>query len=362
MKVALVYDRVNKFGGAERVLLNLKKIFPDAPLYTLVHDKKGAAWSEFFDVRPTFVNKLSFFRHRHELLAPIAVMAFETLNLDGYDLIISVTSADAKSVITKPNQVHVCLCLTPTRYFWSGREEYKNDPKMRFLPQLLKSFFKQLDLQTSNRPDHYISISDEVKKRLKDYYKKDSQVVYPPIDDYFFVDSPIPKNERNYFLVVSRLVKYKKVQLVVKAFKKLNLPLLIVGDGDQKEKLQNIAGPKTFFMGAVSDYRLKRYYQNAKATIFPQNEDFGLVPIESQACGTPVIAYKAGGALETIVENKTGIFFKTQSVESLTKAVKRLEKLNIDYLSCIANAKKFSQQNFQKEFLRQLKETTGLHY
>lgn len=362
MKVALVYDRVNKFGGAERVLLNLKKIFPDAPLYTLVHDKNGAGWSELFEVRPTFMNKLSFFRKRHELLAPVAVMAFESLNLDGFDLIISVTSADAKSVITKPNQVHICLCLTPTRYFWSGSDEYKNDPKMRFLPQILVDFFRQLDLQTSNRPDLYLAISNEVKTRLKNYYKKDAEVVYPPIDDFFYTNNPIPKSERSYYLVVSRLVKYKKVHLAIRALNALNLPLLVIGEGDQKESLQKIAGSKTVFLGAVSDYRLKKYYQYAKATIFPQNEDFGLVPIESQACGTPVIAYRAGGALETIVEGKTGVFFQHQNTKSLVRAIKNFEKLNIDYMACIENAKNFSEEKFRTEFLKQVKEATGLHY
>lgn len=353
MKVALVYDRVNKFGGAERVLLALKKLFPDAPLYTLVHHPANSPWSISFNVRPTFLNGVSFFRNRHEILAPIAPMTFETFNFKEFDVVISITSSDAKSVLTHPNQLHLCYCLTPTRYFWSGADEYQKDIKMRYLPKTFYNFLRYLDLVTASRPDVYLSISSEVQKRVKDYYSRDSEVVYPPVDDKFFTSRPINISNRDYYLFVSRLVPYKKADLVVEVFRKLDLPLVVVGDGRERRKLEKIAGPKTTFMGAVSDTRLIEYYRHALATIFPQHEDFGIVPVESQACGTPVIAYKKGGALETVINKKTGLFFDHQTQESLIGAINKFQTLKINPHDCVKNAQKFSQKKFLDSFKKQ---------
>lgn len=353
MKVALVYDRVNKFGGAERVLLSLHQIFPDAPLYTLVYDPESAPWAKVFKVIPTFINKIGFLRNKHEWLAPFATMAFETLDLKEYDVVISITSGDAKSVITKPNQLHVCYCLTPTRYFWSGAEEYAKDKKVRMAKRFF-NYFRTVDLLTSKRPDRYIAISKEVKNRIKKYYQRDSSVIYPCIDNKFYTNKPIKASERDGYLIVSRLVPYKKVDLAIRAFNKMKLPLTVVGRGSELSKLIKIAGPTISFMGAVGDEELIDLYRHAKAVIFPQEEDYGLVPIESQACGTPVIAFGRGGALETIVDKKTGIFFEEQNTGSLISAVEKFEKLKFDPQECLANALQFNNERFSKSFEKEI--------
>lgn len=274
MKIALVYDRINKFGGAERVMTALHKIYPEAPIYTLVHDPENSNWASGIRIIPSFINTIPFLRKRHEWLAPIAPMAFESFNLDKFDVVISVTSSDAKSIITKPNQLHICYCLTPTRYYWSGEGEYSSDPKMRLLPGFLLKYFRTIDLLTSDRPDAYISISKEVKNRVKKYYNKESEVIYPPIEDKFYSLNPISAGNRDYYLVVSRLVPYKKVDLVIEAFNKLKLPLVIIGTGSEEEKLKSIARTNISIIGSVDDKRLMEYYRRAKAVIFPQHEDF----------------------------------------------------------------------------------------
>ncbi len=350
MKVALVYDRVNKFGGAERVLLELHKIFPEAPLYTLVYDAEKAAWANVFSkVIPSFLNAIPFFRSHHEILGPIAAMAFETFNFDNFDLVISVTSTDAKAIITKVPTTHVCICLTPTRYLWSGEKEYRNDWKMKLIPNFIKQYFRTVDLIISQRPDRYIAISAEVKRRITEYYHRDSSIIYPCIDDKFYSkEKPVSKADRGYYLLVSRLVPYKKVDQAILSFNYTGLPLKIVGSGSELEHLKNIANSNIQLIGSISDAELIDLYRHAKATIFPQEEDFGLVPLESQASGTPVIAYGKGGALETIEKDKTGYFYSQQTPESLTQAVLKFEASTFDYSDCVANASKFSSDHFQK--------------
>jgi glycosyltransferase involved in cell wall biosynthesis len=355
MKVALVYDRVNKFGGAERVLLSLHKIFPEAPLFTLVYKPKTSSWANVFKVRATFLNSFLFFRNRHELLAPLAPMAFEALDLSGFDVVISITSSDAKAVVTKPGQLHVCYCLTPTRYYWSGTGEYKKDWKLKITPQWLLSYFRTVDLLISKRPDKYIAISNEVKERIKKYYHRESSVIYPSIEDKFYPKKLVSSLDRMYYLVVSRLVPYKKVDLAISAFNKLNKPLIIVGTGSEYSRLKKMSGPNIKFVGGINDTQLIDYYSHAKAVIFPQEEDFGLVPIEAQACGTPVIAFGQGGALETVVDKKTGVFFSFQNVKSLSLAVLKFEKMNISPRDCNKNALRFNEKSFIDIFSSKIK-------
>ena len=350
MKVALVYDRLNKFGGAERLLLALHRLYPSAPIYTLVHEPQTSEWAKGLRIMPTFLNSLPFLRSRHEWLAPVAPLAFETLNLSPFDLVISLTSSDAKSVITKPHQLHLCYCLTPTRYFWSGISHYAGDRKMKWLPTFLKKYFAQLDLITSTRPDYYLAISQEVKKRIKKYYKRESTVVYPSIEDKFYSKKPIPFGKRKHFLIVSRLVPYKRVDLAISAFNLLKLPLVVVGTGSELKKLKQMAGSNISFAEEVSDERLIKYYREAKAVIFPQEEDFGLVPLEAQALGTPVIAYGKGGALETVVHQKTGFLFKEQTVESLIFAIHESRKTVFNPKICQENANRFNYSLFSQKF------------
>ncbi len=351
MKVAIVYDRVNKFGGAERFLKTILEVFPKAPIYTLVSDPQKSLWAKSHLVIPTFLNKIKFFRTRHELLAPLAPMAFETHNFKQFDLIISVTSSDAKSIITLPHQTHICICLTPTRYLWSGHKNYSKDFKLRILPKFLLNYFRFIDKLLSGRPDYFIAISKEVQKRIKRYYQKESAVIYPPVDAMFFVKKPILKSKRKYYLVVSRLVPYKKIDLVIRVFNKLNKKLIIVGEGSELKRLKKLANKNIKFVGTVNDSELKKYYCFAKAVIFPQREDFGLVPLESQASGTPVIAYKKGGAKETVIDGKTGIFFNKQNSSSLASAIKKFVKVEINYQDCLDNSRKFTISEFKTKLM-----------
>jgi len=356
MKVALVYDRLNKWGGAERVLLALHELFPSAPLYTSVYDRKKTPWASVFDVRVSFLQKFPFAVH-HEFYAPLMALAFESFNFDGFDLVISVTSEAAKGILTKPGTTHVCYCLTPTRYLWSGYKEYFKNPIFRFVSKPIVYYLKFWDRIGSSRPDAFIAISEEVKSRIKKYYNKDSTVVYPPVkitDQNLTNKGPAVRD--NYFLIVSRLVSYKKVDIAVRTFNKLKLPLKIVGVGHEMGKLKSMAGPTIEFLGNLTDEELVSYYSGCRALVFPGLEDFGLTILEAQNFGKPVIAFRAGGALETILEGKTGLFFDEPTVESLKGALERFNKLKIDPKDCRNQARKFSFEQFKKSFMEKIEE------
>lgn len=362
MKVAIVYDRVNKWGGAERVLLALHEIFPKAPLYTSVFDVKKAPWAKIFPkIYTSFIQKIPFAKNWHEGLGWLMPLAFEQFNFDEYDLVISVTSEAAKGIITKPWTKHICYCLTPTRYLWSHYEDYFKGQAFKVMTNFAVSHLKRWDKIAANRPDKIIAISTEVQTRIKKYYKRDSLIIYPPVDLRRSQKSNIKlqTNSRyktpthKYYLIISRLVKYKKVDLVVETFNKLNKPLVIIGTGREEKKLKSISKSKKIkFVGQTSEKELEGYYQNAKALIMPQEEDFGIVSIEAQSYGIPVIAYKKGGALDTVVEGKTGVFFGSQNKENLTGAIKRFEKIQFLVDNLFTNAKRFNKKSFQEKILR----------
>ncbi|MCK4588344.1 glycosyltransferase [Candidatus Woesebacteria bacterium] len=354
MKTALVYDRINKWGGAERVLLALHEIFPEAPLYTAVYSPKKASWAKVFPkVIPTFLNKIPFMQDKHEFLGTFTPLAFETLNLGEYDLVISVTSEAAKGVLTKPSTCHICYCLTPTRYLWSGYAIYFKNPLLRIVSKPAVSYLRYWDKIAAQRPDKIIAISSAVKKRIRKYYHRDSQIIYPPAELGKFKPK---KGERikkeNFFLIVSRLTSYKKVDLAIEAFNELKLPLVIVGTGSEESRLKFMAGETIKFVGELTDSRLANYYKICSGLVFPQEEDFGIVAVEAQAAGTPVIAYRAGGVLDTVIDGKTGVFFKKQNKESLIKAIERFKKINFNEETLRKNAERFSKERFKEEFIK----------
>ncbi len=354
-KVALVYDRVNKWGGAERVLLALHELFPKAPLYTSVYREKKAPWAKVFNVKTTFLQKVPFVKERHELFAIFMPKAFEEFRFDSYDVVISVTSESAKGIITKSGTVHICYCLTPTRYLWSGYNEYFKNKVFKALARPFLSYLKEWDLRAAKRPDVLFAISKEVKKRIQLYYKRDSRILYPPLA-FSKVKKIILPKEKGYFLVVSRLVPYKRVDLAIKACNRLGLPLKVVGIGVEMERLKKLSGPTIQFLGSLTEERLLGYYKNCKALIFPGKEDFGLVTLEAQSFGKPVIAFADGGALETIIKEKTGLFFPRQNEKSLILALKSFNKKKFRESDCKKNALKFSKDKFKKEFRRAIKE------
>ena len=362
LRVALVYDRLNKWGGAERVLLGLHKLFPNAPLYTSVYDPQKAPWADVFEVKTSFLQNFPF-AARHELYAILMPLAFESFNSDEFDLVISVTSEAAKGIITKPKTKHICYCLTPTRYLWSGYNEYFKNSYLRFLSKPVVSYLKFWDKIAAQRPNTFIAISKEVQRRIKRYYGRESTVVYPPVGINSKFETRNSKQYQNtkykiqnsgYFLIVSRLVPYKKIDIAIKAFNKLKLSLKIVGVGSEEKHLKSISGKTIEFLGNLTEDELVSYYKGCRALIFPGIEDFGLTILEAQSFGKPVIAFRGGGALETIINGKTGIFFNEQTIESLTQSIKQFSNMTINPKDCIRNAEKFSFERFKKEFMREI--------
>jgi glycosyltransferase involved in cell wall biosynthesis len=347
MRIALVYDRVNKWGGAERTLLALHEIFPNAPLFTAVYSPRKALWAKIFPkVVPSFLNNVPYFQDKHELLGTFTPIAFESFDLTGFDLVISVTSEAAKGILTGPKTKHLCYMLTPTRYLWSGYDLYFKNRLLRAISRPIVNYLRRWDKIAASRPDKIIAISPEVQKRIHEYYGKPSKVIFPPID----LPGVVKDTKRdNFFLIVSRLVTYKKVDLAVKAFNKLGLPLYIVGTGSAMWKLKLMAKKNIKFLGETTDRERNYYYDHCRALVFPQEEDFGIVAVEAQAHGAPVIAYKAGGALDTVVDGVTGIFFLRQEVDSLVAAVAQFNRAAFSRSRLLANAKRFSKERFKRE-------------
>lgn len=342
-----MYDRVNKIGGAERVLESLFTMYPNATLFTSLYDRKKATWARNIKIVPSFLQRIPFLKTRHDLIPYLMPLAFESFDFTDYDLVISVTSEAAKGVVVSPQTKHVCLCLTPTRYLWSGYQEYFKNILLKTIGLPVVMYLKKWDIIAAARPDVFIAISNNVKERIAKYYKRSSVVIYPPADLlYKNTFKAIKPEEKDYFLVVSRLTPYKKVDLAIKAANKLKLPLVVIGEGSEWEKLDAIAGPTIIFKGKVSDEMLYSYYKNCKAFIFPGEEDFGITMVEAQLAGKPVVAFKGGGALEIIKSGKTGVFFDRQTVSSLTTVLKKFKSSRYNSVTCKSNGKRFSEKKF----------------
>lgn len=354
MKIALVYDRVNTFGGAERVLLAIKEILPSVDLVTSVYNPSSAPWANEFDsVKTSFLQKLPLPKDKHYLYPMLMPVAFESLDLRKYDLVISVSSEYAKGVISSNSSFHIDYCLTPTRYLWSGSSHYFKNKLFRKIASPLVSYLKDWDLLASSRPDLMVPISTDVKLRIDKYYKrKQGEILFPPVDTkkFSYKGRKEKNNSDEYFLIVSRLVSYKKVDLAIKAFNFLGKKLIVVGEGRQMDQLKRLARPNIHFAGRVGDTELLKLYHGAQALIFPQIEDFGIVAVESQSAGTPVIAYKKGGAVDTVIEGETGTFFKRQRVSSLVEAVRGFNSKDYSKDAIIENAKRFDKSRFQEGF------------
>jgi len=351
LKVAIVAEELTQLGGAERVLDCFIELFPKAPIYTIVwNDKKTNGKYRHKDIRTSLIQKMPFGIKKYKWYLPLMPAAIERLDLKNYGLVLSVTSALIKGVKTQKPTVHICYCNTPTRYLWFDSADYIQNAPIPFfvrplMPIVIK-FLRKWDLKASQRPDFYIANSINVQKRINKYYGRDSFPIFPPVDVNRMKSINKPGQ---YYLVVSRIEPYKKVDLVIEAFKKLDLPLKIVGVGTRLNEYQNAKSTKIEFVGRVLDDKLAEYYQNSIATIFPQEEDAGIVPLESMAAGKPVIAYGRGGALESIVEEKTGIFFQEQTVKSIIEAVRKFQKMKFDSKLIRTHAEKFDKEIFKKK-------------
>ncbi len=372
-KIAIVYDWIDKWGGVERILLTLHKMFPEAIFYTSYFDQKTASWAKDLKIKTSFLQKFPDFIKKSRILSFIFYpFAFESFNFSDYDLIISVTSSFGKSIITKPGTQHICYLLTPTRYLWNHEKEYMKNWLVDYLVHGYLDYIKKWDFVSAQRPDKIISISETVKNRCLKYYKRNSEVIYPGFDMEYWkgikseiINSKSQINSKykilntKYFLIVSRLESYKKVDLAIKVFNKLNKLLIIVGEGTEERKLKRTAGKNTIFLSKLSDVELGSLYLNAQALIMPQEEDFGYVSLEAQIFGCPVIAYKKGGVLETVEGYKTGIFFNNQNEKSLKKAIERFDKIKYNLRTKIKelgakNVEKFSKERFVDNFIKNL--------
>lgn len=355
LRVALVYDRINKWGGAERVLLALHEMFPHAPLYTSVYDEKNAKWAKVFsEIKTSFLQYFPFAKSNHEFLAPFMPLAFESFDFSKFDIVISVTSEAAKGIKTRPNTFHFCYCLTPTRYLWSHCDEYFKGSSFKDMAKPIISYLRKWDKMAAKRPDSIVAISTEIKNRIKKYYKRDSEIIFPPVSLCEALRAGPPADNPRYFLVVSRLVKYKRVDLAIEVFNKLGYPLVVVGTGREAYILKRKAKSNIRFVGQVTEKELAKYYQNAKALIMPQEEDFGIVSVEAQSFGVPVIAFKKGGVQDTIIDKKTGLFFDHQTTESLMHAIQKFDKMSFSERILKADAKRFTKEVFKRQLQRSL--------
>ena len=351
MKVALAHDYLNQYGGAERVLEQLHDLYPDAPIYTSMYDPgvMPAAYRSW-DIRTSFMQRLPFVTTRHQAYLMAYPIAFESFDLGAYDVVISNSSAFCKGVVTGPSTLHISYCLTPMRWVWRYRDyvdrERLGGVARALLPPLIH-YLRVWDAMASSRVDRYVAISSAVASRIRKYYRRDSEIIYPPVDTAQF---PAPGPSGDYYMTAGRMTPYQRKDLIVDAFRDLGRPVKIVGDGRDRARLQARATPNIEFPGWVDDRTLRDLYANCRGYLFPGEEDFGIAPVEAQAAGKPVIAYAAGGALDTVIDGETGVHFTKQTPAGLADAVRRFETLSFDPDRIRQNAERFSSQVFRARF------------
>lgn len=354
MKVAIVHDYLNQMGGAERVIEVFCEMFPNAPIFTLIADKEKLSENlRNRTIHESFIGRLPFAKKQYKKYLPLYPTAIEQFDFTGYDLVLSSSSAFAKGILTKPGTVHACYCHTPMRYTWDLYHSYllEDGPGGlygKILPLLLH-YIRMWDKVSADRVDHYISNSYNVERRINKYYRREATVIHPPVDAEQYQIHPSGPDE--FFLMVSRLLPYKRVDIVIEAFNGLNLPLVVIGDGYDRGRLEKLAGPNVTFLGYQTDEVIADYYARCQAFLFAGEEDFGITPLEAQASGRPVIAFGSGGALETVVEGKTGLFFREQTKEAVKKAVQKFDRQSFDPVLIRKHAVQFDKGVFKKKML-----------
>ena len=351
MKIALAHDYLNQYGGAERVLEQLHSYYPDAPIYTSMYDPKVMpAEYRSWDIRTSFMQRLPLITTQHQAYLMAYPIAFESFDLGGYDVVISNSSAFCKGVVTGPNTLHISYCLTPMRWVWRYRDYVERERlgglARMVLPPLIH-YLRVWDAGASSRVDRYIAISTAVAARIRKYYRRESVIIPPPVDTEQFA---LSRTSGDYYLTVARLAPYRRIDLIVEAFRELGLPVKIVGIGRDRARLEARATPNIEFLGRVDDETLADLYANCRGYLFPGEEDFGIAPVEAQAVGKPVVAYAAGGSLDTVLDGETGVLFPHQTPKDLADAVRRLETLSFDPERIRRNAERFSVSVFRERF------------
>jgi len=354
MRIALVHDYLVQYGGAERVLESFLELFPKAHIYTLIYNPKyfGKIFSER-KMHTSFLQKIPFAVSYHRLLPVLMPIAIESFDFSEYDLVVSDSNSYAKGIITNPKTLHICYCHTPMRYAWDDCHRYVREFGYSSITKKTVPFFmnyiRMWDKISADRPDIYIANSNFVAARIKKYYQKDSVVIHPPVNIDFYKISAQPLKNRSYFLMVGRLLAYKHFDLAIEAFNILGSKLKIIGEGPEEAKLRKMAKENIEFLGRLKDEEVRAYYEGAKAFLFPQEEDFGIVPLEAMASGVPVIAYGAGGALETVKDGITGLMFNSQTVGDIIGCIKKFEKMSFDQKKIRLQAEGFDKKIFQKK-------------
>lgn len=348
MKIALVHEMLTKLGGAERVLKTLSDLHSEASIFTLLHNKKKTSdWFKSKKIHPSYLQTFYKFNIKPKYLISRMPEAIEQFDFRNFDIVISSSSAFAHGIKTGPNTKHICYCHSPMRYAWDYTHEYtKNlNPIMRLLIASQLNPIRQWDFMAANRPDVLIANSEHVQKRIKKYWRRDSTVIYPPVDVKRFTPT---KHNEDYFLIISALTPFKQIDLAVHAFNKNGRTLKIIGDGTQRKYLASMAHSNIEFLGRLSDHEARDYIQNCRALIFPGEEDFGITPVEAMAAGKPVLAYGEGGVTESVQAGISGEFFKKPTPESLESGLNRLleNEKNYDTQKIRSIAEAFDKEIF----------------
>lgn len=364
MRVAIIHYWLFHMRGGEKVVEELCRMFPEAVIFTHLYDRENV--SEIIrrhEVRETFIARLPFARKLYQKYLPLMPYALEGLDLREFDLVISSESGPAKGVIPMPDTPHVCYCHSPMRYLWDQYHVYRENSGLvtRAMMPMLTHELRKWDVTNSARVDHFVANSNHVANRIEKYYRRDAEVVFPPVSVEDF--APVAPGEvEDFYLLAGELVTYKRPDIAVKAFNRNGKKLVVIGDGPDRRKLEAIARPNVTFLGKVPFAELKSHFARCKALVFPGEEDFGIIPVEVMASGRPVIAYGRGGALDTVVEGETGQLFKPQSVDGLIEAVSRFETELADAFDparAIAHAQSFNRENFRSG-LKAAIEKTGI--
>jgi glycosyltransferase involved in cell wall biosynthesis len=355
MRVALVHDWFTVYAGSERVVEQILRVLPQADVYALVdflkEEERGFLQGKRAQV--SFIQRLPRAQQRYRTYLPLMPLAIEQFDLRGYDLVISSSHAVAKGVITGPDQLHICYCHSPMRYAWNLQHQYLKESGLErgvksWMARALLHYLRLWDSRTANGVDLFITNSRYIARRILKVYRRQAEVIYPPVDVEAFT---LRQDKEDFYLTASRMVPYKRIDLIVEAFSQMpDRRLVVIGDGPEMPKVRAKAGPNVTLLGYQPFEVLRDYMQRARAFVFAAEEDFGIVPVEAQACGTPVIAFGKGGVVETVVAGETGIFFQDQNVPSLIRAVEEFEKLSFDPLRVRKNAERFSSERFRREF------------
>jgi glycosyltransferase involved in cell wall biosynthesis len=363
MKIALAHDWLNQMGGAEQVLERLVEMYPGAPVFTTIYGPNlmPDAYRRW-DIRPTWLNHAPAIHRHHQPYLPLYPLAVRGMDFSGYDIILSNKSGFIHGLRHSPKQLHICYCLAPTRYVWDYQSYAAREGFGYGLGRLIQPLIQRLqrwDFEAAQLPqanghkqvgvDHFIAISSDIQARIKKYYGRDSVIIYPPVDTDRFRPLPPGQAPGDFYLIVSRLIPYKRIDLAVQACTRLGKKLIIVGDGRDRASLEAQAGPTVEFKGRLPDEAVAELMARCRAFLFPGFEDFGIAPVEAQAAGRPVIAFGQGGALDTIIEGQTGLFFRELSVEALMAAIEQFETISFDPAAARANAERFSGGRFKRE-------------